>query len=121
MLFKSPDAALAFAASLVASDVDPAHVVYENSTKLKHISASLGGDHISAGDALVINIEGAASEAACERLLSEQGLSEENEYVARYLWNERFFPMKVRTYGPGMLGTELVVPQSRLLAVMACE
>ncbi len=119
LLFDGPEAAFAFARSLMASDVRPVHIVYESASKLRHVSASVGGDHLRARDAVVVNVEGEVSAAAFRKLLSELGLSEEKEYVARYLWNERFFPMKVRTHGPGMLGTELVVPLGRLSATIA--
>jgi ferredoxin len=42
------------------------------------------------------------------------GLKEEKEYLARYMWNERYFPMKIRKFGPGLLGSEVVVSLDKL-------
>ena len=119
IIFDGPEKALSFVQSLVNSDVDPVHIVFESASKLKLVSDSLGGGHLRPGDGVIVNVEGKDSQAAFSKLVSELGLSEETEYVARYLWNERFFPMKVRSYGPGMLGTELLVPQDRLQATIA--
>lgn len=38
----------------------------------------------------------------------------ENHIAARYLWSERYFPLKSQRISPGLLGTEVVVPQSKI-------
>ena len=118
LMFDGPEKALSFVHSLVSSDVDPAHIVFESASKLKLVSGSVGGGHLRVGDGVLVNVEGKDSQTAFSKLVSDLRLSEEKEYVARYLWNERFFPMKVRSFGPGMLGTELIVPQDRLQATI---
>ncbi|UCE91197.1 MAG: FAD-binding protein [Methanobacteriota archaeon] len=119
LLFGRPEPALSFVQAVVKSDVDPVHIVFESSSKLKLVSESLRGGHLREGDGVIVSVEGEKSQAAFARLVSGLGLSEEKEYVARYLWNERFFPMKVRNHGPGMLGTELLVRQARLPEIIA--
>jgi FAD/FMN-containing dehydrogenase/ferredoxin len=119
LIFDGAEPALSFVQSLVESDVDPVHIVFESASKLALVSESLGGGRLRAGDGVIVNIEGEESQTAFVKLVADLGLSEEKEYVARYLWNERFFPMKVRSFGPGMLGTELLVAQDRLPATIA--
>jgi FAD/FMN-containing dehydrogenase/ferredoxin len=115
VVFDSTESALAFAASLASSDVHPAHIVYENPSKFTYINRMLGQNHFRTGHAILVNVEGEASETAFLAFLKNTGVKEEKEYLARYMWNERFFPMKVRKFGPGLLGSEVVVP-IRLLA-----
>ena len=112
--FDDVKAALNFAAELAKSDVHPAHIVYESSLKFTYINRLLGQNHFRTGDAILVNIEGDDSEDAFEAFLKKVGLKEEKEYLARYMWNERFFPMKVRKFGPGLLGAEVVVPMNSL-------
>jgi FAD/FMN-containing dehydrogenase/ferredoxin len=114
VLFHTRSAALKFVDDLVKSDVRPAHVFFESASKVKLIRDSLDSRHLRKGDAVIVNIEDAASEERFEKFIGAQQQDEEPEYVARYLWNERFFPMKIRGKGPGLLGTELVVSLSRL-------
>lgn len=118
LLFDSPQEALEFADSVMESDVGPGHVIFESETKVKLVSGALGGEHLRMLDAVVVSLEGQESEERFAKLLKKLGLSEQKEYVARYLWNERFFPMKVRTEGPGMLGAEVLMPAEKLDGAM---
>ncbi|UCE45853.1 MAG: FAD-binding protein [Methanobacteriota archaeon] len=114
MLFSTSSAAFEFADELMRSDVEPAHIFYGSASKIGIISQLLDGKHLRRGDGIVVSLEDAASEERFENFMAERRQTQEPEYVARYMWNERFFPMKIRGLGPGLLGTEVVVPQSRL-------
>jgi len=118
VLFRSRSAALTFIDSLIKSDVRPAHTLFESASKVKLIRDSLDGKHLRVGDAVIVSTEDPNTEERFEQFLNTLQQDEEPEYIARYLWNERFFPMKIRGKGPGLLGTELVVSQSRLPDVM---
>jgi len=37
------------------------------------------------------------------------------EYLAEYLWNERFFPLKAKKFGPGLLASDVVMPVQKVL------
>jgi FAD/FMN-containing dehydrogenase/ferredoxin len=110
LFFDDSKSALSFAHALAKSDVHPAHIVFESASKFRYVNRALGQEHFKESDAILINLEGDESERLFEAFLKGTGLTEEKEYLARYMWNERFFPMKVRKYGPGMLGSEVVVP-----------
>ncbi|MBN1678269.1 MAG: FAD-binding protein [Candidatus Thermoplasmatota archaeon] len=101
--------ALSFAYALIASPVNPAHIIYENSQKFVLTNRMLGKEHFESSDGIVVSIEGAESEELFQQFLRSVGLKEEKEYLARYMWNERYFPMKLRKFGPGLLGSEVVV------------
>ena len=113
-LFDDVSSALSFANALANSDVMPTHIVYESASKIALVDRAMEGTHFRVADAVLFNLEGEKSEAAFEVFLRTVGVTEEKEYLARYLWNERFFPMKVRKFGPGMLGAEVIVPLNRL-------
>ena len=126
LMFESAGEALGFAEKLLSSAVGPAHVMFESESRVKLVSQALGGEHLRMMDALVVSIEDSDAETRFAELLKSSGVEEEKEYVARYLWNERFFPMKVRVKGPGMLGAEVVVSRDRLVkavdaATNACK
>ena len=109
VFFDDADAAVRFAVSLARSDVRPAHILYEAPGKFGYLNRSLGEEHFRVAHAVLVSIEGEDSESAFQRFAADARVVEEKEYLARYLWNERFFPMKVRRYGPGLLGSEVVV------------
>jgi ferredoxin len=112
--FSDHESALGFARSLASSPVRPAHIVYESRSKFALINRMLGKDHFQLADAILVSIEGEDSESSFKAFVRGLGLKEEKEYLARYMWNERYFPMKVRKFGPGQLGSEVVVPLDRL-------
>ena len=114
LLFDDVESALSFAKSLSDSDVGPAHIMFESANKFSLINRMLGHDYFRNGEAVIVSIEGDVPEAKFQSFVKAVGLKEEKEFLARYMWNERFFPMKIRKFGPGMLGTEVLMPVSRL-------
>jgi len=114
MMFGDLGSALSFSKALLESDVRPTHMFLENSARVLTTNKLLHRNLLKNADAVLVNIEGPESERAFQSFLKAQGLLEEQEYLARYLWNERYFPMKIHGLGPGMLGTELLVPIDRL-------
>ena len=114
LLFDDAESALSFAKTLSESDVGPAHIMYESANKFSLINRLLGHDYFSNGEAVIVSIEGEVPEGKFQSFIKAAGLKEEKEFLARYMWNERFFPMKIRKFGPGMLGTEVLMPVSRL-------
>jgi len=114
LFFDDLQGALGFASALASSAVRPAHIVYESPAKFGYLNRMLGQEHFKVAHAVIVSTEERASESAFGAFLAAANLGEEREYLARYLWNERFFPMKVRRFGPGLLGSEVVVPLASL-------
>ena len=114
LFFDDIKSALSFANALANSDVRPAHIVYESPSKFSYINMLLAKDYFRAAEAIIVSTEGERSEQAFGTFIKTTGLKEEKEFLARYMWNERYFPMKVRRFGPGLLGAEVVVPSSKL-------
>ena len=117
--FDKLESALSFASALGTSAVHPSHIVFESSSKFTIIDDMLGKAYFQPKDSILVNIEGENEERAFESFMKTAGLQEEKEYLARYMWNERYFPMKVRKLGPGMLGSEVVIPQRLLPEAIA--
>ncbi len=40
-------------------------------------------------------------------------------YLSFLMWNERFFPMKFRKLGPGLMGSEVLAPKERMSKIVA--
>jgi FAD/FMN-containing dehydrogenase/ferredoxin len=114
LFFDNAKVALSFAHALSLSDVHPAHIIYEGPSKFAYINLLLHKDYFRKADAIIVNTESEDSEGKLREFLKKTNLEEEKEFLARYMWNERYFPMKVRRFGPGLLGSEVVVPLEKL-------
>ena len=110
VFFDDPAKAFAFASELAGSAVKPTHIVFESSSKFSLINRMLGKDYFPVKEAILTNVEGEVAEQTFQAFFKPTGLKEEKEFLARYMWNERYFPMKIRKFGPGMLGSEVLVP-----------
>ncbi|MDQ1372617.1 MAG: FAD-binding protein [Candidatus Thermoplasmatota archaeon] len=118
VMFPDHGSALAFAEE-AATSVRPVHIFYESSLRVSYTNKMLDTPRITPGDAVVVYVEDDASQKAFDSLLASKGLKEQPEYIARYVWNERFFPMKLRRFGPGMLGLEVVASKGSLKPLMS--
>jgi FAD/FMN-containing dehydrogenase/ferredoxin len=119
VFFDDVRSALGFAYSLARSDVRPAHILYESPSKFSYINMLLHKDYFRKGEAIIVSTEDDSSEERFQKFLKASKLEEEKEYLARYMWNERFFPMKMRKFGPGLLGSEVVVPLEKLTTAVS--
>jgi len=118
-MFEDMKSALGFAYALMASQVRPAHIIYENSRKFALTNRMLGQEHFAPSEGIIVSIESEESEETFQQFLKSVGHKEEKEYLARYMWNERYFPMKLRKLGPGLLGSEVVVGLGTLPEAMS--
>ncbi len=109
--FEDLNSALSFAHSLEMSDVRPVHLIYENPLKFAMINRLLGHDYYERRHSIIAYLEGEESEVRFAEMLKKATLTEQKEFLARHMWNERYFPMKVRRFGPGLLGSEVLAPQ----------
>jgi len=112
--FGDATSALSFAHAVITSDVHPVHLIYESALKFATINKLLGHEYYSPKHSIIVYVEGDDSEIRFSELLKTTGLREEKEFLARHMWNERYFPMKARKLGPGLLGSEVLVAQTIL-------
>ena len=118
VMFPDHASALSFAEE-VASVVKPVHIFFESALRVSYTNKMLDSPRITPGDAVIVYMEDETSQETFDSLLASKKLTEEPEYLARYVWNERFFPMKIRRFGPGMLGLEVVATKRSLNDVMS--
>lgn len=109
--FDDLTSALNFAGAITKSATLPVHLIYESPNKFAMINRMLGHYYYEQKHAIIVELEGEDSELRFVELLKKNGLNEQKEFLARHMWNERFFPMKVRRFGPGLLGSEVMAPQ----------
>lgn len=118
LLFKDLDAAVDTAERLRRLSPLPEDLIYFSPGKLRYANKLLHGDHFGDGHALLVTSADEGSEKAVSDLMASLGVNEEKEYQARLLWHERYFPMKLRRLGPGMLGAEVLAPMGRLKDIL---
>lgn len=118
LIFQDLDQAVEAAERMRRLNPLPEDLIYFSPGKLKYANKLLHGEHFGDGHALLVTSCDAVSEKAISDLLRTMGVSEEKEYQARLLAHERYFPMKLRRLGPGMLGAEVLAPMSKLKAIL---
>ena len=117
LTFDSPIQAFALIEELSRSDNNPSHVVffdreYQKRENLLFSEHTPKNDPIVAErDSVLLHFENAELEQKFISSLNGKGnhLSE-NHTAARFLWADRFFPLKAQRLSPGLLGSEVVIP-----------
>lgn len=116
LTFNSPDRALEFVGQLADHDNHPSHVVFfdrEYMRKENILFSDLTGSAepiVPEQDAVLLHFETPESEN--KFLSSLNGSADqiaESRLAARYLWADRYFPLKGQRISPGLLGTEVVI------------
>ncbi len=121
LTFDRPQPALVFVAQLSEHNHQPTHVAYfdkEYMRKENILFSEYSGSKDSIVpelDAVLLHFETQESER--KFLSSLNGNLEqiqENRLAARYLWSDRYFPLKAQRISPGLLGTEVVIPGANI-------
>ncbi len=96
---------------------NPSHVVYFDPEYLRRenilFSELTGaeGPVIPEEHAVLLHFDSAEKERKFMARLNGNGEQvSQNRVSARYLWADRFFPLKAQRIGPGLLGSEVVIP-----------
>lgn len=111
--------AIEMALSLKYLQPIPEDLIYFSPNKLAYSNRLLHMDAFPKGHALLVTSSDAASEKKIIELLEAKGVKEEGEHLAWLLWHDRYFPMKLRRVGPGMLGAEVLTPTEKLRDMLA--
>jgi FAD/FMN-containing dehydrogenase/ferredoxin len=121
LTFKSPGQAFGFLKKHVGAKCGASHVVYFDREYMKHentlFSEHLGKTEsiVPESDAVLFHFESQDSE---EKFLSsingKLAPVSRNRTAARFLWSERYFPLKAQRIGPGLLGAEVVIPRDEV-------
>ncbi len=123
--FDDDQRASSFLEAVIASQHKPTHLQSYDAARLKEENAlfkdktGLKDDIVEAQSAVLLHFDDAASAG---KFLEHKGLPPHRVaavLAARYLWSERFYPMKAQRRGPGMLASEVLLPHGRLPAYLA--
>jgi FAD/FMN-containing dehydrogenase/ferredoxin len=119
--FETRGQAVAFLEKLTKSAHLPSHVAYfDRAYAIKE--NTLFGEHtgseapiIPERELVLLHFEAADGERKfLDSLNGNTRQVDENRTGARYLWSDRFYPLKAQRIGPGLLGTEVVIPLSKI-------
>jgi ferredoxin len=118
LIFPRLDDAISTALALKYLEPLPEDLIYFSPGKMVYSNRILGQERLAKGHALLVTSGDERSEKAIQSLLQKKGIKEQEEYLARMLWHERYFPMKLRRLGPGMLGAEVLTPTVKLTQML---
>jgi FAD/FMN-containing dehydrogenase/ferredoxin len=121
LTFNTPDQALEFLEQLTTSNNHPSHVVFFDHEYMKRENTlffeqtKMEESIVSEQDTVLLHFETPESEHKFLSSLNGKATQvSENWVAARYLWSDRYFPLKAQRIGPGLLGSEVVIPQAKV-------
>jgi FAD/FMN-containing dehydrogenase/ferredoxin len=109
--------ALRYATFLAQAQTPPLDLTYYSPGKFEAINRLLGRSHFPAKHGVMSCYESKDVVPTASAVPAGAKLAE--AYLANLIWNERFFPMKFRKLGPGLMGSEVMVPREHLAEVVA--
>jgi FAD/FMN-containing dehydrogenase/ferredoxin len=120
LTFESPSQAFQFMEQLSSSENHPSHVVFFDTEYMNRENilfselTKMEGPIVPKKDTVFLHFETPESEQ--KFMSSLNGIEKEisgNGIGARCLWSDRYFPLKAQRIGPGLLGAEVVIPQTQ--------
>jgi FAD/FMN-containing dehydrogenase/NAD-dependent dihydropyrimidine dehydrogenase PreA subunit len=116
VFFKNTSDAAGFVSDLLkSSKIPPVHISYFDQNRLEHKNLLLKGKiSFPQMEGLLIVFEDASSETAFLTLLERKKGILAEEYLAEFLWNERFFPFSMKHFHHSILGCEAILPTKNL-------
>ena len=130
LLYFSSDAdAFRFVEALIAQQITPATVKFHDAQSLHLLNERESNEtprvHLEEKPALLIFADDAGTEERFAVFLQKASRNpdaqvvEAPKHIAGHLWAERFFPMKIRTLGPSLLGAQVVLPLNQAAPFLA--
>jgi len=121
--FDDVRAAFAFVDQLIAGGHRPSHVAFYDRERMAEENrlfrdrTALGQSIVEERDAILLHFDSADFERKfLDAAKSGSLASPSNGPAARYLWAERFFPLKAQRLGAGLLASEVVLPRKSVPA-----
>ena len=121
LTFNDPGQAFEFFDELTNGDFQPSHVVFFDREYLKRENilfaeqTQLEDPIVPENDTVLLHFETPENEQKFMSFLNGNSNSvSEDGVAARYLWADRYFPLKAQRIGPGLLGLEVVIPREKL-------
>jgi FAD/FMN-containing dehydrogenase len=105
--FPAAGDAFRFARDLLAA-ATPAHVLYFDPHRMHTLNRLMEAPMLREAHSLLVRTEDGAGAKELVALARSRATEIAPRHHGGYLWRERFFPLKPKRLGPGILGTELV-------------
>jgi FAD/FMN-containing dehydrogenase/ferredoxin len=122
LTFNDPGQAFEFIDNLTNRDFQPSHVVFFDRAYLESENILFAAETqskdliVPENDTVLLHFETPEAEQKFVSFLNGNSNSaRENGAAARYLWADRYFPLKAQRIGPGLLGSEVVLPREKVL------
>ena len=116
VLLQTSNNALAFRliSHLTDKDIPISHIMFFDEGRTEEINelTPMLGKPLHESPAILLHLETDEINELRFDLPGEIGAIEIPPFMANLLWNDRYFPMRGRARGPGMLGAEVVLPIS---------
>ena len=86
----------------------PAHVLYLDPQRMRTLNRLMEEPMLREAHSLLVHMENGVGATELRDLAAARRAEIAPGHHGSYLWRERFFPMKPKRLGPGLLGTELL-------------
>jgi FAD/FMN-containing dehydrogenase/NAD-dependent dihydropyrimidine dehydrogenase PreA subunit len=116
--FSDHASALAFASYIAAGDGRPMDLTYYSPSKFDGFNQVLGKAYYPLDHGVMATFE-SESDPALAALKVPKGATPALPHLSHLMWNERFFPMKARRLGPGLMGAEVLAPKENMAKIVA--
>jgi FAD/FMN-containing dehydrogenase/ferredoxin len=113
--FPDHESAIGYAVKLASSQNKPMDLTYFSPAKFKGLNQVLGRGDYPEAHGIMATYEN-DQDAAANALPKEAKLAQ--PYLSFLMWNERFFPMKFRKLGPGLMGSEVLAPKEKISKIV---
>jgi ferredoxin len=114
--FPDHASAIEHAVRLTDAEKRPMDLTYYSPAKFKRLNQYINRGDIPEANGLLITYESEKDAAGAPPL--PRSAKAAQPYLSHLMWNERFFPMKFRTLGPGLMGSEVLAPQADLSKIV---
>lgn len=127
--FDGRDRSYQFIQELIDSEIDVSHITHYNSQHMRQFNRLLKEDYpnvecvFEKKDSVLVHLEDRRAEKLLLEFIEDKRILKGKDHLAYKLWNERFFPMSIKKFGPTLLASELLLPISKLseYVEMACK
>ena len=116
VFFPDHESAIGYAGKLAASEKRPMDLTYFSPAKFKGLNQVLGRGDYPEAHGIMATYEN-DKDAAANPVPKGGKLAQ--PYLSYLMWNERFFPMKFRKLGPGLMGSEVLAPKDKVSKIVA--
>lgn len=104
--FATAEEAFAFSSELLEA-TPPTHMLYFDPHRMQTFNRLMPQPFLREAHSLLVRVEDGPGDQALENPASVKALLAPRHHGS-YLWRERFFPLKPKRLGPGVLGSELI-------------